>query len=79
MYSKYYQSHVKKSKTWFIIGSLKNEENLAFVRTLDKKQGILEYFVPESHEQKFLNLMNYFIQKNLIFNLEEKKNRLKIQ
>lgn len=77
MYCKYYQSQVLKNKTWFLTGSLKSEDNLAFVRTIDKEKGILEYFVPESQEPKFLNLMNCFIQKGLVSNLEEKENRLK--
>ena len=79
MYSKYYQSLAKKDKTWFLIGTLKSEENLVFVRTIDKKLGLLEYFVSPEQKEKFLKLMNYFIKENIVSELQEKENRLKTE
>ena len=79
MYSKYYQSLVKKDKTWFLIGTLKSEENLVFVRTIDKKSGLLEYFVSLEQEIKFLNLMGFLTKKGIVSELQEKENRLKTE
>jgi len=79
MYSQYYQSIVDKNKTWFVIGILKSEDNLAFVRTLDKTIGLVEYFVPLKQEPKFLKIMEYFIQSKYVSNLEKKENRLKFE
>ena len=42
MYCKYYQAISVKEKTWFVFGVLRNEENVAFSRTLDKQQNLLE-------------------------------------
>lgn len=77
MYSKYYQSLVRKDKTWFLTGCLKSEDNLVFFRTIDKTDGRLEYFVTTEQESKFLNLMNYFIKNEIVSELKELPNRLK--
>ena len=77
MYGFYYQAKALKEKTWFIIGVIKSEDNLAFVRTIDKQKGILEFFVPPSQNQKFLRLVDYFAQKGLLSDFTKKENRLK--
>jgi len=79
MYSQYYQSIVDKNKTWFVIGYLKSEDNLAFVRTLDKSKGLVEYFVPPEQEPRFLKIMQYLIENQYVSNLEKKENRLKFE
>ncbi len=79
MYSKYYQSLVKKDKTWFISGILKSEENLVLSRTIDKQLGLLEYFVSPEQEEKFLKVMDYFIKEGIVSELQEKENRLKTE
>ena len=61
------------------MGIIKSEENLALVRTIDKKSGLLEYFVSPEQEKRFLNLMDYFIKEGIISELQEKENRLKTE
>ena len=77
MYCKYYQARTLKEKTWFVIGTLKSEENLAFTRTIDKKNSILEFFVPPDNQEKFLKIMNYLENKGYILELKKTINRLK--
>jgi hypothetical protein len=77
MYSKYYQAKSLKHMTWFVFGTFRNEENVAFGRTLDKTNSLLEFFVAPAYEDKFLKIMNYLIDKGYIFELKEMENRLK--
>ncbi|MFA5074596.1 MAG: hypothetical protein WC436_00670 [Candidatus Babeliales bacterium] len=76
MYCQYYQSHTQKNKTWFIIGCFKAENNIAFVRTLNKQNSILEFFVPEEQEIYFLKLMNYLLQNKYLLDYQKMPNRL---
>lgn len=77
MYSKYYQAIVNVPYTWFITGVLRNEDHLVLERTLAGHEGkVLEFFVPESSEKKFVDLMRYFVDKDYVFSFEEKPNRL---
>ncbi len=76
MFGLYYQAKANKNKTWFIIGILKSEDNLAFVRTLNKKEGLLEFFIPPEQEKQFLKIMKYLRRQNLITELTKKPNRL---
>ncbi|KKP22473.1 MAG: hypothetical protein SZ59_C0006G0014 [candidate division TM6 bacterium GW2011_GWF2_28_16] len=77
MYSKYYTAKSLKSMTWFIFGVFRNEENVAFGRTLDKNESLLEFFVSPNYEAHFLKVANYLSQKGYLFELKEKVNRLK--
>ncbi|MBU4269840.1 hypothetical protein KJ644_02710 [Candidatus Dependentiae bacterium] len=63
--------------TWFVFGTFRNEENVAFGRTLDKKESLLEFFVAPAYEERFLKIMKYLSSKGYIFNLKEAENRLK--
>jgi hypothetical protein len=76
MYCQYYQAKTNKPKTLFVVGMLRNEENVAFARTLDTQKSILEFFVPKDTEKDFLKIMNYFIRKKYVLNLEKMQNRL---
>ncbi len=77
MYCQYYHAHTFRPKTWFVIGSLRNEDNLAFARTFDKKNSIIELFVPKNNEEKFLSFMQYLQENGYVLKLEKKENRLK--
>ncbi len=77
MYCQYYQAKTLKEKTWFVIGSLKSEENLAFTRTINTKNSILEFFVPYDYEEKFLKVMDYLKRNGYILELKKLENRLK--
>jgi hypothetical protein len=76
MHCQYYQATTNKPKTLFVVGMLRNEENIAFTRTLDAKQSILEFFVPKDTEDHFLRIMDYFIRKKYVLKLEKMPNRL---
>ncbi|MCF7799469.1 DUF4911 domain-containing protein [Candidatus Babeliales bacterium] len=76
MYCQYYQAHTQRSKTWFVIGCFKAEDNIAFVRTLEKQSSLLEFFVPEGQEQHFLKLMNYLLKNEYLLDYQKMPNRL---
>lgn len=77
MYSKYYTAKSLKSMTWFVFGVFRNEENVAFGRTLDKKESLLEFFVSPNYEAHFLKVANCLIKNGYLFELKESENRLK--
>lgn len=77
MYCQYYQAKTLKPKTWFVIGSLKSEENLAFTRTIDTKNSILEFFVTQDCEAKFLKFMDTLQKLGYILELKKLENLLK--
>ena len=79
MFCKYYQAQTKKDTMWFVIGSLKGESNMAFERTIDKQNSIIELFVPECQEDHFLYFMNYLKQNGYVTKFQEFENRLKFQ
>lgn len=75
-YCSYYQAYVDKKLCWYVIAILKSYEHLAFDRTLDTKTNLFEFYVPESREQEFLKLMNYFTNEHLVNELKKLPNRL---
>lgn len=78
MYCKYYQAKVNIPYTWFVTGVLRSEEHLVFERTLaESDNGIIEFFVPEDSEEKFFQIMQYFIEHGYVIHFESKENRLK--
>jgi hypothetical protein len=72
----YYQAHVVKSKTWLFVAVLRSFEHCCFDRTVDKEAGIFEFFIPESLEQSFLDVMRYFEREAIIHTLQKLPNRL---
>ncbi len=76
VYCSYYQALVDKTFCWYVVAILKSYEHLAFDRTLDTQKNLFEFYVPESREQEFLQLMNYFQQQHLVNNLLKMPNRL---
>lgn len=75
-YCSYYQAYVDKTFCWYVVAILKSYEHLAFDRTLDTPTNLFEFYVPESREQEFLQLMNYFKEQHLVNNLQKLPNRL---
>lgn len=75
-YSLYYQATTDKKKLWFIIGVIRAEEYVAFARTLDTKENILEFFVPSDCETHFVSIMTHFKREGLIHSFEKRENRL---
>ncbi|MBD3231651.1 hypothetical protein GF322_03235 [Candidatus Dependentiae bacterium] len=76
MLCEYYQVKTQKVKTWFVVGCFRNEDNLAFERTLDLQNSILEFFVPPNYNDQFLNIINWLINKKYILNIKKMENRL---
>jgi len=74
-YCSYYQARVLKEKTWFVVGMFRNEDHVAFERTMDGRPEILEFFVPESQETEFLWLMQALQKRGYVLGLEKLKNR----
>ena len=77
MFCEYFQANVQKEKTWFLSACMRNEENVAFARCLDKKTGIFEFFVPKDQEEIFLETMARIEKMGIVSNLVKKENRLR--
>jgi len=75
-YCSYYQAHVNPQDAWFLVSVLKSFENVAMDRTLDAKESVFEFFVPEATENIFLHIMEFFQQQNIVTNLHKVQNRL---
>ena len=71
----YYQAKVVKEQCWFMAATLRSFEHLTFDRTIDPKESIFEFFVPEGLEGYFLEIMEYYISIGLISNLNKLQNR----
>ena len=77
MFCIYYQAHVIRETIWFVTGIFRNETNWIFDRTLDGKQNILEFFVPQDFETEFLSRMEFFKKEGYVLSFEKLPNRLK--
>ncbi len=76
MYSKYYQAAIVSKDLWFVTAIIRSFEHLELNRTIDVKNSILEFFVPEGNEKEFLEVMVYFQDTGLVTSLQELPNRL---
>ena len=76
MYCSYYQAHVERELCWFVTASLRSYEHVAFDRTLDPSTSLFEFFVPETTEKYFLEVMAYFEAEGLVTGLRKMPNRL---
>lgn len=72
----YYQARVDKKMTWFVVATLKSQENIQFDRTIDVKESIFEFFVPESVEHHFLTIIKKLITIGYVSDLQKIENRL---
>lgn len=75
-YCEYYQGILRRDKIWFVTGCLRNQDNVAFDRALEKKNNLFEFFVPTGYESDFLALMEFFSRKGYLISLEKKPNRI---
>jgi hypothetical protein len=76
LYCSYYQAHVQRELTLYVVAALRSFEHLAFDRTLDPETSLFEFFVPTSTEEYFLTLMNYLQSEGLVHGLKKIPNRL---
>jgi hypothetical protein len=72
----YYQAHVDKKMTWFVVATLKSQENIQFDRTIDAEKSIFEFFVPAEVESQFLIVIHKLIETGYVSNLQKMENRL---
>lgn len=72
----YYQAHILREQTWFFTAVLRSLEHMAFDRTIDKEQSLLEFFVPQAMEAQFLAFMADMQGRGLVLSLHELPNRL---
>ncbi len=79
MYCNYYQAGVLKEKTWFVVALFRNEDHIAFERTLEGNSDILEFFVPTDQERSFLAIMQTLKAQGYVFWFEQKPNRMQEQ
>lgn len=76
LYCSYYQAHVQRELSLYVVAALRSYEHLAFDRTLDAETSLFEFFVPDSTEKYFLTLMNYLQSEGFIYDLKKIPNRL---
>lgn len=72
----YYQARVQKELAWFFVATLRSDEHLVFVRTLDQETSLFEFFVPESREELFCSLMHYYEDLGIVSECRKLPNRL---
>lgn len=75
-FCRYYQAHINRSETWFLVATLRSYEHCAFDRTLNKEQSIFEFFVPESNVTFFEKYLEYLKQKEIVISYRSLPNRL---
>jgi len=76
LYCSYYQAYIQRELCWFVTASLRSYEHVAFDRTLDPVTSLFEFFVPETTEKYFLEVMAYFEAEGLVSDLKKLPNRL---
>lgn len=72
----YYRAQIIKHECVYFISIFRSFDHMAFDRTFDAANSIFEFFVPQEMEQKFLEIMEYFIQAGVVTNLRKMENRL---
>lgn len=72
----YYQAHIVRKHTWFVVAVLKSFEHVAFDRTVNVEENLLEFFVPLSMDVYFRLVMDYCITHDIVTNFKQLPNRL---
>jgi len=67
----YYQGYLVKEKSWFVVGVLRNEDHVCFERTVDKKTGLFEFFVPPAQEELFVRIMTHLQAQECLYSFEK--------
>lgn len=76
MYCSYYQATVNVATTWFVTGVFRAEECIAFERTIENSNTLLEFFVPECYEEQFVFIMTSLTELGHIHTFTKLPNRL---
>ncbi len=72
----YYQALVYKKNTLFVGGFFRNEEHVAFMRSLEENPEVQEFFVPMDQEERFLYLIDCLMEMGYVCSLKKLPNRL---
>ena len=75
-YCSYFQAHVVKKDTLFFVATVRSNDHLMFDRTFDVDRGIFEFFVPIDNEERFVQLMKYYEEQEIVSDLKKLPNRL---
>jgi hypothetical protein len=76
-YCSYYQAQVERSLCWFLAATLRSFEHLSFDRSLDGGvTSTFEFFVPQEMEGQFERIMEYYLHKGIVKNIQKLPNRL---
>ena len=73
---RYYQAHINRPLCWFFVAVLRSMEHMAFDRTLDKESSLFEFFVPDSTDKFFKEVMEAFHKRGVVLDWKELPNRL---
>ncbi len=72
----YYQAYVKPQMGWFVVAALKSFDHLCFDRTIDVERSIFEFYLPEEHEETFLQVMEWMEDEGYVGDVKKMENRL---
>jgi hypothetical protein len=75
-YCSYYQATISRRECWFFVAILHSYDHLSFDRTLDIENSVFEFFVPESTESEFLNVIQEMTDRGLVSDFKKLPNRL---
>lgn len=75
MYCSYYQATVNVSTTWFVTGIFRADECVAFERTIEHSNNLLEFFVPGGYEEQFVFIMNALTEQGYVHAFNKLPNR----
>jgi len=77
MYCRYFHAYIVTSETWFFVATLRSLEHAAFDRTLDRKSGLFEMFVPEGYVDLIRQFLAHHHAHGVVRSYAERPNRLK--
>jgi hypothetical protein len=70
----YFVAYIEKTKVVNFIAIFRSiEDNMAFDRTINKNESIFEFFVPIKMKERFLEVMNMFLNINLVISFKEEE------
>jgi hypothetical protein len=76
MYCAYYHAYVPRKTSWFLVATLKSVEHIAFDRTLEKTNGLFEFFVAPGFVSQFEQLMAYYDTNGIVTSWHKLPNRI---
>ncbi len=79
MFCTYYQAKAVREKTWFVAGTLRNEDHWVFDRTLTPSEDIIEFFVAPAFEELFVDHLEYLLENNYIYWFKKLPNRAELE